>query len=74
MNPMQVIQMLNQSNNPMGMMQGMFGNNPLMQRALEMGKGKSEDELKQIVMNMAQNRGMSQEQLASLLAQYGLSL
>lgn len=74
MNPMQIIQMLNQSNNPMGVMQGMFGNNPLMQRALEMGNGKSENELKQIVMNMAQNRGMDQQQLAAFLMQFGLKL
>ena len=74
MNPMQLIQMLNQSNNPTGMMQGMFNNNPLMQRALEMGKGKSEEEMKQIVMNMAQTRGMNQEQLANFLMQFGLKL
>lgn len=74
MNPMQLIQMLNQTHNPMGMMQNMFGSNPLMQRALQMGQGKSEEELKQIVINMAQNRGMSQEQLASYLNQFGLKL
>lgn len=74
MNPMQLIQMLNQSNNPAGLMQGMFGNNPLMQRALEMGKNKSEEEMKEIVMNMAQTRGMNQEQLANFLAQFGLKL
>jgi len=74
MDLMQIMQMLNQSNNPSGIMQGMFGNNPLMLRALEMGKGKSEEELKQIVMNMAQNRGMNQEQLSGFLSQFGLRL
>lgn len=74
MNLMQVIQMLTQSNNPAGIMQGAFGNNPLMQRALKMGEGKSEEELKQIVVNMAQNRGMSQEQLTGFLSQFGIRL
>lgn len=74
MNLMQVIQMLNQSNNPAGLIQGAFGNNPLMQRALKMGEGKSEEELKQIVINMAHNRGMDQNQLTSYLSQFGLKL
>ena len=74
MNLMQVIQMLNQSNNPAGLVQGAFGNNPLMQRALKMGEGKSEEELKQIVVSMAKNRGMDESQLANYLSQFGLKL
>lgn len=43
MNPLTMMQMFNQikgSNNPMGMMQQMFGNNPIMYgRAMEMAQG-----------------------------------
>lgn len=44
MNPLTMMQMFNQikgSNNPMGMMQQMFGNNPMFGRAMEMAQGKS---------------------------------
>lgn len=60
--------------NPMQLIQLMQNNNPLMQRALQMGQGKSEDELKQIVLLMAENKGMNREQLASYLMQFGLKL
>ena len=49
MNPLTMMQMFNQikgSNNPMGMMQQMFGNNPMFGRAMEMAQGKSPEQLK----------------------------
>ena len=66
--------MLNQSNNPMGLMQNMFGNNPLMQRAMMMGQGKSPQQLQQIVQNLARQRGMNPEQLNQMLANFGLRI
>ena len=68
------MQMLNQSNNPMGLMQNMFGNNPLMQRAMMMGQGKSPQQLQQIVQNLARQRGMNPEQLNQMLANFGLRI
>ena len=38
MNPMQMFGMLMNSGNPMAMMENMYGNNPLFQRAKEMVK------------------------------------
>lgn len=54
MNPLTMMQMFNQikgSNNPMGMMQQMFGNNPMFGRAMEMAQGKSPE---QLTLNVAQ--------------------
>ena len=66
--------MLNQSNNPMGLMQNMFGNNPLMQRAMMMGQGKSPQQLQQNVQNLARKRVMNPEQLNQMLANFGLRI
>lgn len=55
--------------NPMQMF-----NNPLMQRAMDMIKGKNEEEIKQIVINLAQQRGIDMNQLQAMANQFGLKL
>ena len=74
MNPMQLMGLLNQSNNPLELIQNMAGQNPLMGRALQMGKGKSVDELKVIAQNLARQRGMNDKQLGQFLSGLGLRL
>lgn len=74
MNPMQLMGLLNQSNNPMELIQNMAGQNPLMGRALQMGQGKSVDELKVIAQNLARQRGMDEKQLGQFLSGLGLRL
>lgn len=74
MNPMQLMGLLNQSNNPMELIQNMAGQNPLVGRALQMGQGKSVDELKVIAKNLARQRGMDEKQLGQFLSGLGLRL
>ena len=74
MNPMQLMGLLNQSNNPLELIQNMAGQNLLMGRALQMGKGKSVDELKVIAQNLARQRGMNEKQLGQFLSGFGLRL
>lgn len=74
MNPMQLMGLLNQSNNHLELIQNMAGQNPLMGRALQMGKGKSVDELKVIAQNLARQRGMNEKQLGQFLSGLGLRL
>ena len=74
MNPMQLMGLLNQSNHPMELIQNMAGQNPLMGRALQMGQGKSVDELKVIAKNLARQRGMDEKQLGQFLSGLGLRL
>lgn len=66
--------MLSQSNNPMGLMQTMLGNNPAFGRAMEMAQGKSPEQLKSTVFNLAQQRGISQQQLIQMANQLGIKL
>lgn len=73
-NPMQLLQMLQSSNNPMALMQNMFGGNPLFQRAMQMGQGKSPEQIQQVVRNLAQQRGMNEQQLNQFLSQFGLKI
>lgn len=74
MDMMQLIQLMQNSNNPMGVLEQMSTQNPLMGRAVQMGKGKSVDELQGIVRNLAKQRGMNEQQLNEFLSHYGLKL
>lgn len=74
MNPMQIMAMLQNSGNPMQMLTQMAQQNPMMGRAMQMGKGKNEVHLKETVRNLAKQRGMSDEQLQQMLSNFGLTL
>lgn len=45
--------------NPMQILNKMYGNNPLFQRAQQMTNGKSESEIKQIAQNLCKQRGIN---------------
>lgn len=49
-------------------------NNPLFQRAIQMTQGKSEAEIKEVVLNVAKQKGIDVNQLNSILAQFGYKL
>ena len=66
--------MLQNSVNPMQMLTQMAQQNPMMGRAMQMGKGKNEVQLKETVRNLAKQRGMSDEQLQQMLSNFGLTL
>ena len=74
MNPMQIIAMLQNSGNPMQMLTQLAQQNPMMSRAMQMGQGKNEAQLKETVRNLAKQRGMSDEQLQQMLSNFGLTL
>lgn len=50
------------------MMTQLLGADPRFTRAMSMMKGKTPAEMQQIVMNMAMTQGVSQNQLAPLIA------
>lgn len=58
----------------MGLMQQFAGQNPLMSRAMQMGKGKSPEQMQTLVRNLAKQKGMNDEQLNQFLSQFGLRL
>lgn len=62
--------------NPMlnQMLMRSFGNNPNFNRAMQMLQGKTPEQLQQTVMNLAQNQGISMEQLQQIAGQYGFRL
>lgn len=74
MDLLQLIQMMQNSNNPMGILEQVSSRNPLMSRAVQMSSGKSVGELQNIVRNLAQQRGMNEQQLNEFLSHYGLKL
>jgi hypothetical protein len=64
MNPMQLIQMLQGSGNPMQMLMGMAQNNPALGQALQMVNGKTPAEMERMAYDMAKQRGVDLNQLA----------
>ncbi len=64
MNPMQLIQMLQGSGNPMQMLMGMAQNNPALGQALQMVNGKTPAEMERMAYDMARQRGVDLNQLA----------
>lgn len=70
-NPMQLFYMLTQNPNPMGMMSQLMGGNPFFQQAMKMAEGKNPNEIKQIISNIASQKGITQEQLNGMLGMFG---
>lgn len=68
---MQLLQMMQLGGNPMMMLHQMMGSDPRAAQAMKMMGGKSPAQLRQMAQNMAQQRGMSLEQIAG---QFGLTL
>ena len=76
-NPMQMLQILNQiksSPNPEVAMQNMFNGNPVYSRVMEMTKGKNQDEIKQIVKNLAKEKGIDMNQMQQMANMFGINL
>ena len=70
-NPMQLISMLQNSNNPMAVLQQLLGNNPQFKQVMQIANGKSPQELEQYVRNLYQSQGLDINQKAS---QFGLKI
>ena len=70
MNPIQMLQLIQSSGNPMAMMQQMFGNHPMFQREQMMLQGKTKKGQMKIIENLCKQRGINIEQLKSM---FGIS-
>lgn len=65
MNPiMQMMQTLKQAQNPGQMLMQMSRQNPGLQQAMQMANGKTPKEMRAMVQQLAQQRGVNLEQLA----------
>ena len=71
-NPMEMVQMLQCSQNPNMLMEKLMSQNPLLSRAMQMGQGKNPQELAMIARNLAKQQGINDQQFAQLLGQFGI--
>ena len=71
-NPMQLLNLLQNNANPMGLMNQMFGSNPIYQQVMQMTQGKNPNQIQQIIKNVARERGMNDQQLNQFINQFGL--
>lgn len=55
----------------MQLLQGLAGSNPLMQQAMQMAQ---QGDPRQVFMNLAKERGMTEEQIRQLAAQWGANV
>lgn len=70
-NPLQLIGMLQNANNPMALMQQVLGTNPQFKKVMQIAQGKSPQELESYVRNLYQSQGQDINQIAS---QFGLKI
>ncbi len=68
---MQLIGMLQNSQNPMMMIQQIFGSNPQYKQIMQVIQGKNPQQLEQYARNLAKNQGIDLNQLAG---QFGLNI
>ena len=71
-NPMQMLGMLQHSNNPSRLRERFMAQNPLLSRAMQMAQGKNPQELAMIARNLAKQQGINDQQFAQLLGQFGI--
>ena len=72
--PMEITQLmglLQKSGNPMQALQGLAANNPAMRQAMSMASG---GDPRQVVLNLAKERGIDMAQLQQMAGQLGLQL
>ena len=74
MNPISIMVQLQKSGNPMQLIQQMFGNDPKMQRAMSMVKGKSPQEVQQTALNLCQQKGIDINQAIQQARQMGIQV
>ena len=67
----QILQMLQGSQNPMALMQQMFGNNPSFQQVMQIAQGKSPQELEQYTRNLFKGQNVD---LNAFARQLGINL
>ena len=70
-NPLQLIGMLQNANNPMALMQQVLGTNPKFKQVMQIAQGKSPQELESYVRNLYQSQGQDINQIAN---QFGLKI
>lgn len=67
MNPLQMMQMLRGSQNPMQTMMQLSRQNPQLNQIMQMANGKTPTQMEQMVRQAAQQRGVDLNQLAQQL-------
>lgn len=60
--------------NPQQGMERMFGNNPVFQQARKMAEGKSPEQMKETVLNLAKTQGVDIQQIMGMLNQFGIKI
>lgn len=74
MNPLQLISMIKQNNNPINFMQNILGSNPQFQRVMQMVDGKTPEEMKQVAMNLCEQQGIDFSQAVNQMKSMGLNI
>ncbi len=64
MNPLQMLGALQKARNPMDLLKQLSANNPQLKRVIEVMDGKSPQELKAYVQNVAKTQGIDLNNLA----------
>ena len=71
---MQLMQMLQGSQNPMSLIQNILGSNPQFQRVMQMVNGKSTSQMEQIARNLCQQGGINFDSAVDNMRKMGLNI
>lgn len=71
-NPLFMLMQMLQGGASYQQMMGVFGNNPLMAQAMKMMQGKSPEQMMELFQNVANQKGMSQEQFNQFMNMFGI--
>lgn len=73
-NPQMLMQMMMQGKaNPQMLMQ-QFQGNPMMDMAIKMSQGKDANQMKQVVQNIAKEKGLNINQVTQMAQNFGIKL
>lgn len=73
-NPIQIMQMIQRASDPMAIMQKTLGGYPEFQRAVDMVKGRSDQELFQSAKNLLSQGGMNIDPIVGFMHRMGIDL
>lgn len=73
MKPQEMLEAM-QSNDPMGFLASRYGNTPAYQKAMQIMSEKNPQQLEQVVLNLAQQKGVNLLQLRQMANMLGLKL
>lgn len=74
LNPQMLMQMMMQGKTNPQMLMQQFQGDPMMNMAMQMAKGKNPNQIKEVIHNIAKEKGLDINQVALMAQNFGIKL